>query len=159
MKIRAAMVEDVPAVLPMVTDICAMHKALDPARYGFLENPAQMYRNWLGRRAEDERSVFLVAEDDGKLVGFLVGTVEREIPIYQVREFGFVHDLWVRATHRRKGIGRQMMMQAVERFRAMGVEQIRLDTAAGNQAAQGLFGACGFRPSTMQMLVEIKEGK
>lgn len=155
MTIRPATVEDVPAVLPMVDRICALHQHWDPAKYSFRDNPGQMYRNWLIGRATDAHSVFLVAERDGKLVGFLVGTLDRDLPIYRIGEYGFIHDLWVEEEYRHEGIGRQMTMLAVERFRQMGVKQVRLDTAAPNDAARALFESCGFRVSVIEMLLEL----
>jgi ribosomal protein S18 acetylase RimI-like enzyme len=121
-----------------------------------------MYRGWLTSRARDRRSVFLVAERDAILtdvpflVGFLVATVEREIPIYRLEEYGFIHDLWVEEPYRHEGFGRQMVMLAVERFKELGVRQVRADTAACNEPARGLMRACGFRPSTIEMLLELK---
>ena len=170
MEIRPATPEDVPAVLPMVDQVCAYHERLDPAKYGFLPDPAGMYEDWLTRRATDERSVFLVAdagpagpddddddeEPERKLAGFLIGTVVSEIPIYRVTEYGFIHDLWVEEGYRNEGIARQMVTLAVERFREIGVGQVRLDTAAGNDAARNLFRACGFRPSVTEMLIEVQ---
>src|SRR5258708_4409584 len=159
MEIRPATPEDVPAVLPMVAKICALHESWDPAKYSFLPNPAEMYRGWLRARATDPRSVFLVAEraesaNQVKIVGFLVATVEREIPIYRLKEYGFIHDVWVEPDYRHEGVARQMTMLAIERFRAIGVDQIRLDTAARHHAARALFTSCGFRVSTIQMLCE-----
>lgn len=139
----------------MVEKICALHESWDPAKYGFLPNISTMYRSWLTSRASDDRSVFLVAQREDRIVAFLVGTVEREIPIYRLKECGFIHDLWVEPQYRNEGIARQMTMLAIERFRAMGVKQIRLDTAAKNDAARGLFASCGFRISTMEMLLEV----
>jgi len=155
MDIRPARIEDIPGVLPMVAKICALHEKWDPAKYSFLENPAERYRRWLGVRAQDPRSVFLVADAGEKLGAFLIGTVEQEIPIYKLKEFGFIHDLWVQEQFRHEGVGRQMVMAAVERFKAIGVAQIRLDTAAANDAARALFSACGFRASVVEMLIEI----
>jgi ribosomal protein S18 acetylase RimI-like enzyme len=156
MEIRPATPDDVPAVLPMVAKVCAFHQALDPAKYGFRPRPERMYEQWLENRAEDPRSVFLVAEaGPGRLAGFLVGTIEAEIPIYQLKEFGFIHDLWVEEKYRNEGTGRQMVSLAVERFREIGVKQIRLDTAYANEPARGLFAACGFRPSIVEMLIEL----
>ena len=114
-----------------------------------------MYRRWLTARAGDSRSVFLVAEREGNLVAFLVGTVEAEIPVYTLVEYGFIHDLWVEEAYRHEGVGRQMAMLAVETFRRIGVKQVRLDTAARNDAARGLFSSCGFRPSVTEMLIEV----
>ena len=162
MEIRPATADDVPAVLPMVRNIAAMHEALDPAKYTFRSDPAEMYRHWLAQRSRDPRSVFLVAEagssnrgGERRLAGFLIGTVEREIPIYRLEEMGFIHDLWVEEEYRHEGIGRQMVMLAIERFRAIGVQQVRCDTAFANTAARALFETCGFRPSIVEMLVEL----
>jgi len=43
----------------------------------------------------------------------------------------------------------------MEKFRQIGVPQIRCDTAWANQAARNLFKSCGFRPSVVEMLVEF----
>lgn len=159
MDIRPATPKDVPAVLPMVARICAFHENLDPAKYGFHADPEQMYSRWLAQRANDARSVFLVADAgrgrSPKLVAFLIGTVEGEIPIYRLKQFGFIHDLWVEEDYRHEGVARQMVTLAVERFAEIGVKQVRLDTAAGNDAARSLFAACGFRPSVTEMLIEL----
>ena len=160
MQIRPATAADVPLVLPMVACVCAMHEKLDAAKYGFLPGVAEMYRSWLTARAKDARSVFLVAErEEGKLAGFLIATVEREIPIYRLEEFGFVHDLWVEEEYRHEGVGRQLVMEAVGRFTELGVKQVRLDVAVANSAARGLFEKCGFRTSVTEMLVEIEKWK
>jgi ribosomal protein S18 acetylase RimI-like enzyme len=155
MDIRAAKAADVPAVLPMVAKICALHEGWDSAKYGFLPQPQARYSRWLTGRADDPRSVFLVTEVDGKIVAFLIGMAEEEIPIYRLKEFGFIHDLWVEEDYRHEGIGRQMVMLAVEKFKEMGVKQVRLDTAAANEPARKLFASCGFRVSTIEMLVEL----
>ncbi|MBW4670791.1 MAG: GNAT family N-acetyltransferase [Cyanomargarita calcarea GSE-NOS-MK-12-04C] len=156
MLIRPATPDDVLAVLPMVAKICALHETWDNAKYGFLPNPEQGYERWLKRLATQERSVFLVAEDEGRLLGFVVATVEKEIPVYRLEEYAFVHDLWVEAEYRKQGVARELIMQTVERFQNLGVKQIRLDTVAINEAARRLFASCGFRISTIEMLKELE---
>jgi ribosomal protein S18 acetylase RimI-like enzyme len=157
MEIRPATPEDVPAILPMVRKICALHESWDPAKYGFRDDPGAMYDGWLRGRATDRKSVFLVAErEPGHLVGFLVGQVQPEVPIYRIKSYGFIHDLWVEEPYRNEGVARQMVALAVERFSEMGVEQVRLDAAAKNEPARKLFDSCGFRPSVTEMLLELK---
>ncbi|MEH2094127.1 GNAT family N-acetyltransferase [Nostoc sp.] len=107
------------------------------------------------RLANSERSIFLVSENEGQLVGFLVATIEREIPIYRLQEFAFIHDIWIEPEHRQNGITRQMVMLSIERFHEMGVKQIRLDTAVINEASRRLFLSCGFRLSIIEMLIEL----
>jgi ribosomal protein S18 acetylase RimI-like enzyme len=161
MNIRPATPADVPQVLPMVTEICALHESWDQAKYGFRAPPADLYRGWLTARSTDPKSVFLVADRTvaanavPHLAGYLVATVEPEIPIYRVKEFGFIHDVWVEPAYRHEGLARQLVMLAIEKFREINVPQIRLDTANANEAARSLFRACGFRISTMEMLQEL----
>jgi len=156
MIIRPATPADVPAVLPMVAKLAALHESWEPAKYAYKPGVEELYRSWLRSRATDERSVFLLAERAGRMVGFLVATIEREIPIYRLDEYGFIHDVWVEPEYRNEGIARQMTMLAIEKFREMGVKQIRLDTAGPNDPARGLFASCGFRPSTTEMLLELQ---
>jgi ribosomal protein S18 acetylase RimI-like enzyme len=161
MNIRPATEADVPEVLPMVDKLAALHERWDAAKYPYLPNVGEMYRAWLRSRVRDPRGVFLVADrerlvqDLPFLAGFLVGTVEREIPIYRTKEFGFIHDVWVEEDYRNEGIGRQMTMLAIEKFREIGVRQIRLDTATPNEIARTMFTSLGFRPSMTEMLLEI----
>ena len=152
--IRAATPADVEGVLPMVAAICSLHEAWDQDRYGMLPDVVERYRRWLPVRAVDPRSVFLVAEEDGELAGFVVASVEQNIPIYQVAEFGFVHDLWVRPSHRGRGIATRLVAATIDRFHAMEMRQVRLETAVANSEARRVFDKLGFRAaSTEWMLV------
>jgi ribosomal protein S18 acetylase RimI-like enzyme len=159
MDVRSAKASDVPAVLPMVRKLCDLHRSWDRAKYDFLDGIEEMYRGWLTARASDPRAVFLVADREGVgPVGFLIGTVEKEIPIYRLKEYGFIHDLWVEPDYRNEGLARQLVMLAVERFGDIGVQQVRLDTAGPNDVARKLFERCGFRVSVVEMLREKDEG-
>lgn len=158
MTIRPAVAADVEAVLPMVQRISALHQSWDEPRFRTNANLIDSYRRWLTARATDPHAVFLVAEESrtpGALGGYLVGTIEDEIPIYWTPRCGWIHDLWVDEPLRRRGVGRRMTQIAIERFRATGVTQIRLQTAAANDAGRRLFSSCGFRVCTIEMLMEL----
>ncbi len=161
MQIRPAMPADVPAVLPMVAKICALHEAWDSAKYGFLPNPAQRYERWLAKQTVNDRSVFLVAahrasvDQAEQLVAFVIATIETEIPIYRLKEFGFIHDLWVEPDYRQLGLGLQLVVRTMQEFRHKKIHQIRLDTAIANEDARRLFQSCGFRLSTIELLAEL----
>jgi len=157
MLIRPAKISDIPSVLPMVGEICALHETWDAAKYGFLPNQAQRYESWLGKLVKSDRALFLVASDqtNEKLAGFLIATIEQEIPIYRLKEYAFIHDLWVEPEYRRTGVARQLVIQTIENFQKIGIAQIRLDTATANDRARKLFSECGFRPSTVEMLIEL----
>jgi ribosomal protein S18 acetylase RimI-like enzyme len=153
MLIRRAVSHDVPHVLPLVRRICDLHGSWDPQRFDFRDDVTERYRGWLVARSEDSKSVFLVAEtSEGKIVGYAVGTVEPEIPIYWTPECGWIHDIWIDEEYRNEGAGRQMVMMCVEAFSDLNVKQVRLQTATANEMARKLFASCGFRACTVEMM-------
>lgn len=157
MRIRSARVEDVPGVLPLVREICALHEANDLARYEFLPDVVRRYARWLPERAVDDRSVFLVAERvDGSFAGFLVATVEEGIPIFVTREYGWIHDVWVEPDARGAGLASAMLREAMGRFRDMGLTQVRLESGAFNEPARRVFERQGFRSCTVEMLADLR---
>lgn len=163
MLVRAAKVEDVPAVLPMVRALCDLHAKNDPERFRVRDDVLERYARWLPERAEDPRSVFIVAEGErpiggqaersgGTLLGFAVGTIEPEVPIFWIPECGWIHDLWVDPGARRRGIARALVRESIARFASLGVKQVRLHTGVFNDAARAAFVKEGFRPCVVEML-------
>ena len=86
--------------------------------------------------ASDPGASFQAAELDGTVVG-----VHRLRPI--ARHVMFYEGLRVASSHRRRGIARAMLRQAIGETRGLGFEQLRLYT--GNPDAGRLFSAEGFR--------------
>jgi ribosomal protein S18 acetylase RimI-like enzyme len=141
----------------MVKKLTALHESWDPPRYAVREDVGDMYHSWLTDKCDDDRAVFLVADREAVgPVAFLIGTMEEEIPIYKLAEYGFIHDLWVEEEYRCEGIARQLVMLAVERFGAIGAKQIRLSTAAANAAARKLFESCGFARGAVEMMAVLE---
>lgn len=154
--IRAGTPGDVAALLPMVREITTLHERADPDRFRVLPDILDRYAAWLPQRANDPRSVLLVAERaDVGLVGFLVGTIEPEVPIFWIPECGWVHDLWIEPVARRQGVASRLIEHAAERFRALGVKQMRLHTGSFNESARKAFTKSGFRPCVVEMLRAI----
>ncbi len=154
MSLRSATPDDVPLILPMIDALLSHHATEDPDRFATLPDVLDRYARWLPIRATDPRSIFLVAEepDIPGLAAFAVCSIESSIPIYATHEFGWIHDLYVIHAARRRGIARALIREIITRFAAMGVTQIRLETASFNDAARATFAAEGFRVSSIEML-------
>lgn len=153
MLIRRATNDDVAAILPMVRAICDLHAERDPERFKVLPDVLERYAAWLPKQIADVRSVLVVAaRGDGSLCGYLVGTVEPEVPIFWVPECGWIHDVWVDPAERRHGVARQLVQAAIDHFTTVGVKQMRLHTGAFNEAAREHFESMGFRRSVVEML-------
>ncbi|NCT84699.1 MAG: GNAT family N-acetyltransferase [Comamonadaceae bacterium] len=100
----------------------------------------------------------LVALDDARLVGAL--TCERE-PRLKVRHIAHLVGMMVAHTHRGRGIGRALLVAAIDRIKASpGVAQITLSVTAGNHAAIGLYESQGFeRYGCLPDAIRLSDGR
>ncbi|HEU0169781.1 MAG TPA: GNAT family N-acetyltransferase, partial [Chloroflexota bacterium] len=110
--IRTGTPADIQAVMPLVASQIAFHEQLDPPRFGASPEALERYRGWLQRVSEDDTSVYLVAEDDGAVFGFLLAVLQEEYRIYRVKRVGFIHELWVEDAQRRLGVGAALVTEA-----------------------------------------------
>jgi ribosomal-protein-alanine N-acetyltransferase len=90
-------------------------------------------RAFLSRKAAET----IVAERDGRLVAFVLGT--------RSRADGHVITLDVTASARRQGLGRRLMGELEHRLAAAGVVRVGLETAVTNAAAIAFYRRLGYR--------------
>jgi RimJ/RimL family protein N-acetyltransferase len=67
------------------------------------------------------------------------------------RHIGYIWGMYVVPEHRREGLGRRLLVAAVERARSWpDVECLWLDVTTVNQGARALYASCGFRPAAIK---------
>jgi GNAT superfamily N-acetyltransferase len=156
MTTRVANAGDFPAVFPMLRQLRLRLQQLDPALYQLHPDAERRFLRWVGEVGEDPRATLLVAEEQGRIVGFVYATVERDLPIYLLEEFAVIREWWVEPPFRGRGIGRALIDLAVAELAAVGVVQVRVRTAAGDADVRALLGRCGFRFGTCEMVKDLQ---
>ena len=64
----------------------------------------------------------------------------------------YISDLIVRAAHRRRGIGRDLLVRAASFAREFGAKQIKVGVLVRNEATHAFYRAGGFRDYTVQLV-------
>lgn len=157
--IRLALPEDLPAVARMGAELMRLHHRFDPARFLVApEGVERGYAAFLEGELEDDDSAIFVANVDGELVGYCFAGVEPH-SWKELREAaGFIHDIAVAESARRRGIATALLEHASQWLAAQGVPRVMLWTAERNTTAQRLFARLGFRPTMIEMTREIDRG-
>lgn len=88
--------------------------------------------------AEANPAGIFVAEDGGRVVGYIATRIDREAGK------GRIPNLAVAAEFRNQGVGRQLIERALEYFRAEGLEYAMIETMAQNAAGRQAYPSCGF---------------
>jgi GNAT superfamily N-acetyltransferase len=99
--------------------------------------------------------VVLVAEQRDRIVGYVYAAVE-PLSWKDLRdECGYIHDLLVTDAARGRGAGDALLDAAIEWLRERGMPRVVLGTAAQNENARRLFARRGFRPTMIEMTLEL----
>jgi ribosomal protein S18 acetylase RimI-like enzyme len=94
------------------------------------------------RLLAEEATDFLLAENDRGAAG--VCQLRYRYGLWLESEDCELEDLYVREGARGAGIGRELVVAALDRARQRGCGRVKLDTNEGNRAARALYESLGF---------------
>lgn len=98
--------------------------------------PRSLFHLMLGRSPR----LFLVAEEDGTVVGYTIGEMERK----GQRVVGHLMNIAIDMSHRRRGISMALMDELEKRFAERGASTSCLEVRVGNDVARGLYKMRGY---------------
>lgn len=157
-EIRKATPEDAAALGSLGAMLVRAHYDFDNLRF-LQPRPGieRGYAAFLGSILESNDDVVFVADDGGSLAGYVYAGLE-PMSWKELRgPAGFVHDVVVSESARRRGIAAKLMAAAIAWLRERGAPRVVLWSAAANQPAQDLFRRLGFRTTMVEMTLELPE--
>lgn len=104
-----------------------------------------LYETWTRVSCDGYAELVLVAELDGEPVGYITCHLDGEPRAGRIGLLG-VHD-----GARDRGVGRALVLGALEWFRSQAVQAVFVVTQGRNCAAQRLFQRCGFLTASVQL--------
>lgn len=152
MEIRPATAADEARLGELGAMLVELHHAFDANR--FLAPTAQTargYGRFLVSQIGREGVLVLVAEEAGRVWGYVYGAMEGDDWMALRGPAGAVYDLVVDPSRRRQGVGRRLLDAALSSLERQGAPRLVLSTAEQNLEAQRLFAAAGFRRTMIEM--------
>jgi len=153
--IRPATDDDQEPLGRLAGALVRLHHTLDPKRFFLVEPIEQGYGRWLVRESGNPNAIVLVAEQEGKVVGYAYGTNSERDWMLLLDACGVLQDIYVDESARRGGVARQLVQTMCARFRERGQPRVVLSTAAKNETAQRFFESMGFRRTMIEMTCEL----
>jgi ribosomal protein S18 acetylase RimI-like enzyme len=154
--IRRATPADLPEIGRLGALLVKEHYDFDPRRFlAATPGTPAGYAAFLSAQLEAPDKAVLVADDNGNVIGYAYAAVEGYDYMALRGPAGVLHDIIVDPEHRGQGVGRLLLNAALEFFRSRGVPRVVLATAERNEAAQRLFASMGFRPTMIEMTLEL----
>lgn len=157
--IRAATLDDIPAMAPLIDALAAQHVAYDAARFAppAPADTVRVYADWLCQgMADGGRVTMLVAEDIHGLCGFVVLEHLPDDPPWWTRAHAYLHDIHVAPRARGCGLGERLIEACKQWTRERGLTQLRGLVASANTNAQAFFHHHGWRTAALEMVVDVE---
>ena len=149
MRIRQAAIEDSAVIAQLMTQLMEVSGYQDQQVF------SEQIEDRLRKVADDDAYQVLLAEDEGKVVGLL--SLSFRHTLFHSAPTALIDELVVERGHRRRGIGQQLMAEAIERCRAAGCCEIEVSTERSNEAAQEFYRQHGFSHEAVLFELEFEE--
>jgi GNAT superfamily N-acetyltransferase len=152
--VRRATRDDADIIADYAMKLVEQHQAYDPVRFARLADADGM--KWFyGGQTDARNAVVLVAELDGRVVGFAYVTYEDKNYAELAVSAAHLHDIYVGSDARRSGAGQKLIEAAVEAAKGFGATKLMLSVAAKNPTAKKFFEHAGFETTMHEMMLVV----
>ena len=154
MLIRSARRADIGPIL----DIWKEHMDFHSERYPFLVRSREghiKFAQLLDKHWKDPDWAVFVAEEEGSVVGYCLATVMDYPPVFEVKRYGFIQDISVTGSCRRRGIGAKLLERTEVWFKERGVRRVELQALLANEVSQSFWRARGYAPYLSRFAKDI----
>ncbi len=151
MNVRNADEKDVDVVAHIFKQTQDEHVAAYPNRYRTvsIERAQELLRESM------QKQEFIVAEEDGKVVGYAIFELLQiaETAILKGRRYCYVREVGVTAQSRGRGIGAALIERIKKQCDEQKIDEIELDVWAFNSDGKEFFEKVGFKPYASKMKI------
>ncbi len=148
--IRPATIDDLSEIVRMLAD-----DFLGTQRERYEEPLTESYVNAFREIEADPSNELIVAESDGTVVGTLQLTFTPSIS-FQGSKRATVESVRVDEKYRSRGLGREMMLWAIERAKERGCVSMQLTTNLERTDAHRFYENLGFKGTHLGMKLKLK---
>ncbi|HVP99986.1 MAG TPA: GNAT family N-acetyltransferase [Candidatus Thermoplasmatota archaeon] len=108
----------------------------------------------------DPNCFFLIAEQDGKILGMVTGHVgdRDEAAIYAIERMGFIDEVCVAPEHRQHGVGKHLIEELLGKLYSTGISYVGVGVAFKNPAFH-FYKTQGFTPEGLWLIQEKRQAK
>lgn len=147
---RRANSADIPQMLPLWRYLIDIHAPLE-RMFETTEGAEDKFAAFIGSLLGKENYLVAVAEEEGKLAGYVVAHVSQTPEVFVLRRRMYVQDMVVDPEYRRQGVARKLMDLVLDFAKNRQVEKIDLLVAVQNEDANKFWQKMGFHPALNYM--------
>ncbi len=142
--VRKAKLADINDLNKLRKDSYIYHQRFDKEHFAY-----EPSKNFFKKLIYSKKGIVLVAESDGKIIGFVHAIINK----YKI---GCIADLFIKKNFRKKGFGIKLFNELIKIFRSKKVKEIESSIWHTNEASLKLHKKLGFKPTNLWMSKKLK---
>jgi len=154
MIIRKAKLKDIKKITEYGVSLLKRHYAFDPY-FAPSKNVNEVYRKFFKGCIYSKNRLILVAEENNKIIGYAVGKICSRPPVFKIRKFGQISDVFVKKNFRKLGIAKQFLQELKKWFRSKNLKHIELSVHKKNEVGKKAWTKYGLEDSMIKKRVEM----
>jgi GNAT superfamily N-acetyltransferase len=149
-RLRRATIADIGKLTAMARKMLDYHIALssgDSTIMAYLKPDRdfdRIWKGWVGKWIRSANGMVIIAESRGKPIGYAMGYIKKNTPIYSLKELGYIGDLYVEKNFRRSGVGTMMKDFMLDWFRKRKMRYVSIAVHESNSSAHKAYASWGF---------------
>jgi len=152
--IRKAKLKDITQTAKLAYKLNDHHAKFD--RYYTLNKDAlSHFKTFHKRNIYSKKSLFLVAEYENKIIGYVIGKMEERPPIFKEKDIGFVMAMYVKEKFRRQGIAKMFLDKLLSWFKKNKITNIELHVHPKNDPGIKAWEKSGFKTFLFHQRVKL----
>lgn len=156
--VRRANLQDARTIAELSVKLVVQHQNYDSQRFTRLASLEQA--EWFyGKQTSAIETAVLVAELDGKIVGFAYIEFEAKDYANLLENAAWLHDIYIDEAARGNNAGKLLIEKSIEVAGELGADKLMLSVAAKNEYAKEFFERNGFRETMVEMMLDLTEQK
>lgn len=151
-QLRAATMDDVNDIRSLEKGIVKHERTLN----GVLKPDEDLYFYDIPAIISDtEKSLLVVVEDDGKVIGCGFGQIRNNAHYYKQEQFGYIGMMSVLENYRGQGLGGKILEALLDFFRQKNIKEAKLQVVSNNDGAIHAYRKMGFEEHLIEMRCDL----
>lgn len=157
--IKKAKKEDIFQVIKLQSSLIRFHKKTSPKSedlYGKKSKLASpIFKKFVQKHLQSKNSLILIAYDNKKPIGYCFSFVKENIPIYKIKKYGYISDIYVGKKYRGKFLGKMLIDITKKFFKKKKIKFIELSVRSFNKEAIRFYQKYSFKEYSKTMRIRI----
>ena len=107
-------------------------------------------------KEKKENRFFIVAEIDGKVVGYKEFFIKEQDKFFKIKKYGYLDSTVVHKNYRKKGIAKQLTQKALKILKKRRIKYIKSNVYLKNKVALKSWKKLGFKERSVNLFKELR---